>query len=198
MQSENIWVGAKKKQSLPKWFREFPNQHWLYSSNSKLTELLESDLTTVLVDGRELKASKSELAAYEVVDAIGKHISFEHAAELFQGLVNLSLRKVQSLLTRSNAVQTNRIFLFPAHYYEHQWAKRLDESQIKLGAGKRQVVEQGRYDERYKITVPNSLILKEELIYAEKYESIEDAKSGIFENIEVFYNRADDTQPTDM
>ncbi len=28
-----------------------------------------------------------------------------------------------------------------------------------------------------------------ELVFAEQYESIEDAKSGIFEYIEVFYNR---------
>jgi len=31
--------------------------------------------------------------------------------------------------------------------------------------------------------------LKVELVYAEDYHSIEDAKSGIFEYIEVFYNR---------
>ena len=31
--------------------------------------------------------------------------------------------------------------------------------------------------------------LKVELIYAEQYESIEAAKSGIFEYIEIFYNR---------
>jgi len=31
--------------------------------------------------------------------------------------------------------------------------------------------------------------LKVELIYAEQYESIDEAKSGIFEYIEVFYNR---------
>lgn len=31
--------------------------------------------------------------------------------------------------------------------------------------------------------------LKVELIYAEQYESISEAKSGIFEYIEVFYNR---------
>ena len=30
---------------------------------------------------------------------------------------------------------------------------------------------------------------KVELIYAEQYESISDAKSGIFEYIEIFYNR---------
>ena len=31
--------------------------------------------------------------------------------------------------------------------------------------------------------------LKVELIYAEQYRTIEEAKSGIFEYIEVFYNR---------
>lgn len=31
--------------------------------------------------------------------------------------------------------------------------------------------------------------LKVELIYAEQYETVEDARSGIFEYIEVFYNR---------
>lgn len=156
--SENVWVGVRNKQSLPKWFKNFPDQTWLYCSNNKLSDLLDKDFTTVLVNGRELKASTPELAAYEVVDSIGKHISFEHAAELFQGLVNLSPRKVQSLLARSNAVRTNRIFLFLSHYHDHQWAKHLDESQIELGSGKRQVVPEGRYDERYKITVPNLLL----------------------------------------
>ncbi|WP_426578321.1 type IV toxin-antitoxin system AbiEi family antitoxin [Xenorhabdus stockiae] len=154
LKSEQVWVGVGSKQSLPKWFKEFPDQRWLYCSNNKLSELSDTDFTFVQVNGRELKASSPELAAYELIDSIGKNISFEHAAELFQGLVNLSPRKVQSLLLRSHAVQTNRIFLFLSHYYDHQWVKRLEESQIELGSGKRQVVAQGRYDERYKITVP--------------------------------------------
>lgn len=31
--------------------------------------------------------------------------------------------------------------------------------------------------------------LKVELIYANQYQTIEEAKSGIFEDIEIFYNR---------
>lgn len=159
---EQVWVGCSSKQALPKWFREFDGQNWLFYTNNKLTQTSEKDFITITVNNRDVKASSAELAAYEVVNSIGKHISFEHTAELFQGLVNLSPRRVQSILNRSEAVQTNRLFLFLSHYYQHQWAKRLDESQIYLGSGKRQVVLQGRYDERYQITVPVSFINSKE------------------------------------
>ncbi|MGH1450168.1 MAG: type IV toxin-antitoxin system AbiEi family antitoxin domain-containing protein [Pseudomonadaceae bacterium] len=154
---EAVWVGVRNRQSLPKWFRELPGQEWRYCGNTKLTDLTADDFTLLTVEGRKVKASKPELAAYEVADAAGDYLSFEHAAELFQGLVNLSPRKVQALLERSRAVQTNRVFLFLSHYCGHQWTKRLDESQLTLGSGKRQVVPNGRYDERYQITVPRSL-----------------------------------------
>lgn len=149
-----VWIGVRNKQSLPKWFREFPNQHWFYCGNHKLEIVSEQDLKVIAVKGKELMASCPELAAYEVVDAIGKQISFQHAAELFQGLVSLSPRKVQSLLERSSSVQSNRVFLFLGHYYRHQWTQRLDETRIALGSGKRQVVNNGRFDQRYQITVP--------------------------------------------
>lgn len=160
--NEQVWVGCSSKLALPKWFREFDGQNWLFYTSSKLTQHSEKDYITINVNNREVKSSSAELAAYEVVNSIGKKISFEHAAELFQGLVNLSPRRVQSILNRSESVQTNRVFLFLSHYYQHQWAKRLDESQINLGAGKRQVVTQGRYDEQYQITVPTSFMKSEE------------------------------------
>ena len=156
LNKEQVWIGVKHKPSLPKWFREFPYQDWFYCGNHKLELIPKKDLKTITVKGKELTVSCAELAAYEVVDAIGKQISFEHVAELFQGLVNLSPRKVQGILERSRSVQTNRVFLFLSHYYDHQWAKRIDELGIHLGAGKRQVVENGRFDERYQITVPDN------------------------------------------
>ncbi len=160
LREEQIWLGVPKKVVLPRWFAEYPDQNWLVCRNSKLSSVTKTDYKTVLVNGRELKASSPELAAYEVVESIGKHIRFQHAAELFQGLTNLSPRKVQSILERSGAIQTNRVFLYLSHYYAHQWVKRLDESKIKLGTGKRQVVENGRYEDSYQITVPNSFVLQ--------------------------------------
>jgi len=157
LNKEQVWVCVKHKSSLPKWFREFPFQNWFYCGNHKLELNPGKDLKTITVKGKQLSASCAELAAYEVVDAIGKQISFEHVAELFQGLVNLSPRKIQDILERSRAVQTNRVFLFLGRFYDHQWVKHIDETRIKLGAGKRQVVEKGRFDEQYQITVPEIL-----------------------------------------
>lgn len=162
LNKEQIWVGVRSKHTLPKWFREFSEQDWLYSTNNKLQLIPEKDFKTITIKGQELTVSCPELAAYEVVDGIGKQISFEHVAELFQGLVNLSPRKVQSILERSRSIQANRVFLFLSHYHDHQWAKRLDKSVIELGTGKRQVVEKGRYNERYQITVPEAFGMKKE------------------------------------
>ena len=155
MDANATWLGVESQQALPKWFRDFPDHKWLYCYTAKLELMVDKDLSRVSVNNLSLPASSPELAAYEVVDAIGKKISFEHAAELFQGLVNLSPRKVQDLLRRSRAVKTNRLFLFLSHYYGHAWVKHLDESKITLGAGKRQVIANGHYDSRYQITVPN-------------------------------------------
>lgn len=152
-----VWLSTNNKQSIPKWFQNFSEQDWIWCVSSKLELLPEKDLRKISIEGKELLVSTAELAAYELVDAIGKHISFEYVAELFQGLVGLSPRRVQSLLERSRAVQTNRIFLFLANYYDHQWVKHLDESKIELGSGKRQVVKDGVYDGRYQITIPATL-----------------------------------------
>lgn len=157
LSQEQSWLGIKGKRILPKWFKNFSGQNWIFCTNSRLELLPKQDLKKISVEGKELTASTAELAAYEIVDAIGKHISFEHVAELFQGLVGLSPRKTQSLLERSHAVRTNRVFLFLAHLHGHQWVNRLDETKIELGQGKRQVVKGGVYDEQYQITVPATL-----------------------------------------
>ncbi|MFW8532558.1 type IV toxin-antitoxin system AbiEi family antitoxin domain-containing protein, partial [Klebsiella pneumoniae] len=91
--------------------------------------------------GKKLIGSAPELAAYELLSAVPGTLSFNHAAELFQGLVNLNPRKVEYLLSVSQSVQAKRLYLFFASFYEHGWLKRIDSQKIDLGAGKRQIVE---------------------------------------------------------
>lgn len=153
--NERVWVGTNSKQKLPKWFKELSKVDWVYCRD-KVSDPSSQTQIAITIKGSKLIASSQELAAFEVVTAIGKDISFEHVAELFQGLVSLSPKKVQSILANSKSVQTNRVFLFLSHYYDHQWLKRLDESAIKLGAGKRQVVADGHFDKQFQITVPSA------------------------------------------
>lgn len=164
--TESIWINVQGKTILPKWFKAFPKlvisdrpaPHWEILKTSKLEAIDDNDLTTVDVDGVMLKASNQELAAFEVLEAVPTTLSFEHAAELFQGLVNLSPRKVEAILKRSGSIQTNRLYLFFGHFYKHPWVERLNEAVINLGAGKRQIVPDGKLDKQYQITVPEQFI----------------------------------------
>jgi len=184
LHEKSIWLEVPPKTIIPQWFKSFPeysaklplappneNEHlestldtqvenpqWLFVTSNKLLKDEQSDLIAVEVNNTQLKASRPELAAFELLNAVPANISFEHAAEVFQGLINLSPRKVQSLLNRSQTIKTNRLFLFLANYYQHPWVSRIDETQINLGSGKRQVVTGGKLDHNYHITVPESFL----------------------------------------
>ncbi|TLU65898.1 hypothetical protein FFB58_15495 [Enterobacter sp. MF024] len=154
------WLSAENKTILPKWFKEFPGVEWQVISGLKLPQMDEKFLTELEIQGKKLTASTPELAAYELLSTVPQNISFEHAAEIFQGLVNLNPRKVERLLTLSKAVQTKRLYLFFASYYEHAWLKRIDTNSIDLGSGNRQIVANGKLNTQYHITVPEKFTMK--------------------------------------
>lgn len=156
-----VWLEAPARILMPTWFKELPKGDflgWRFLKSNKLTRSEPSDLIDVEVGGLTLKMSSQELAAYELLNSVPKFSSFEYVAEAFQGLVNLSPRRVQSVLGRSRSIKTNRLFLFLANYYNHPWVDRLDESEIHLGLGKRQIVKNGKLDKSYLITVPAKFV----------------------------------------
>jgi len=165
---QSIWLGVPAKVILPRWFRGFPksiNQNigheqseWNLINMGKNQSNTDNNVIELDVNGISLPASNLELAIFEVLDAIPKSISFDHAAELFQGLVNLSPRKVQSLLQNSHSIKANRLFLFLADFYQMPWRERLDESKINLGSGNRKIVTSGKLDKRYQITIPEKFM----------------------------------------
>lgn len=155
-----IWLCVEAKRSVPKWLNLFEKVKWVYITNRRLNVCEDDFLTDVSVNGRTLRASGLELAAYEIVDAVPTLMIFTHAAELFQVFSSLSPKKVQKILNASSAVQTNRLFLFLAHYNGHSWTNRLDEHSIIFGSGNRQIEVGGKLDKTYRITVPSYFIEK--------------------------------------
>lgn len=155
---EKVWIALNNKAHLPTWFKDDKEYKWHMLSNSKIEKIVDTDLCKIEVKNTPINASTVELAILEILESVPSYISFEYAAELFQGMVNLSPRKVQSLLGRNNSVKSNRLFLFLAHYYEHAWLKKIDENKIKLGQGKRQIVKGGKLSKNYNITVPENFL----------------------------------------
>ncbi len=160
LHSEKVWLSLAPDARLPTWFSRLTGHDAYVMSTIKLANVNDKDLVQMDIQSEKIWVSSQELAILEVLEAVPKQISFEHAGELFQGLVNLSPRRLQSLLERYKSVKTKRLFLFLARYYNHAWLKRLDEDKIDLGAGRRQIVKGGRFDTRYQITVPANFNLE--------------------------------------
>jgi transcriptional regulator with AbiEi antitoxin domain of type IV toxin-antitoxin system len=104
-----------------------------------------------------LVTSSSERAILELLDEVPERETFHQADMLFEGLRNLSPRKLQPLLQACRSVKVKRLFLWFAERHQPPWLKALDRSGIDLGKGKRMLVKGGKLDPTFNITVPESL-----------------------------------------
>lgn len=102
----------------------------------------------------ELTISSPERAILELLYLISdKGISFQFAAEIFEGMSTLSPRLLNELLLNCDSMKVKKIFLFFANYYNFSWFKYIDKN-ITLGSGKLQIVKEGVYNKKYMLTVP--------------------------------------------
>jgi len=104
-----------------------------------------------------LVVSSSERAILELLDEMPERETFHQADMLFEGLRNLSPRKLQPLLQACRSVKVKRLFLWFAERHRPPWLSALDRSGIDLGKGKRMLVKGGKLDPKFNITVPESL-----------------------------------------
>ena len=98
-----------------------------------------------------------EKALLESLINVPESMSFEHADQLMQGLVNLSPRKLDALLQACKHVRVKRLFLWLAQRQNYAWFQHLDRDKYDLGAGKRVVAVGGKLNSDYLITVPKDM-----------------------------------------
>ena len=110
----------------------------------------------------EVYFSCPEKAIFEVLKDVPDAISFEYADELMQGLVNLSPKKLDQLLTDCRSIKVKRLFFWFAKRQNYQWFKKLNKSKYDLGAGKRVVAKDGKLDKEFLITVPRYMANNDE------------------------------------
>lgn len=104
-----------------------------------------------------LVVSSSERAILELLDELPERETFHQADVLFEGLRNLSPRKLQPLLEACQSVKVKRLFLWFAERHRPPWLNAFDRSAINLGKGKRMLIKGGKLDPKFNITVPESL-----------------------------------------
>lgn len=98
-----------------------------------------------------------EKAMLELLMDVPDAVTFEHANELMQGLVNLSPRKLDALLKACKSVKVKRLFFWLAKRQSYPWFSKLDATNYNLGSGKRVVAKNGKLDTDYLITVPSHM-----------------------------------------
>jgi len=98
--------------------------------------------------------SSAERAVMEQMRFVRTNSDFEHALHLMEGLTTLRPSVIQPLLESCTSAKVKRLFLWSAEAVGHGWFDRLDPARVDLGTGKRQLYKGGRFDQKYRITVP--------------------------------------------
>lgn len=103
----------------------------------------------------EMVVSSPERAIVELLYQVKPDgLSFEFAAEIFEGLTTLRPTLIHELLGMCKNIRVKRLFLFMTSYFNHPWAKHIKTNNLELGSGRMQIVKNGVFDNEFLITVP--------------------------------------------
>ncbi len=149
-----VFGGASEK--LPAWFAKYD---WGITIDYHKSSFLPPDmgLTEVSLKNFSIRVSSAARAVMECLYLAPEKQELFECYELLQGLNNLRPDQVQRLLEACQSVKVNRLFLYLAEKTGHSWFNYLKPEKMDLGAGKRSIVKNGVYVEKYRITVPKEL-----------------------------------------
>lgn len=144
---------------LPKWFCDQDQKlSFMLIKTNLFPEGFEVGHTKEEIKGFEVILSSKERAIFELLYLIPKYQTWGETDLIFENLVSLRPKEVQTLLENCSSIKVKRMFLFFAERHNHQWFKKLYLKKIDLGSGDRLVHKKGKLDKKYRITVPKSLL----------------------------------------
>jgi len=151
-----VQLYADEKFKLPSWFK---NYNWTTPYTLKTTRLSAPDyaLVSYNFNAYGLNITSPTQAMLQCLDLVPDEMDMEQAWYLMESMNNLIPAQAQKLLEQCPSIKAKRLFLFFAEKAGHKWFKYLDINKINLGGGKRSIVKNGTYINKYKITVPKTL-----------------------------------------
>ena len=150
------FIFAQTGYKLPKWFKN--NKDWK-DHQLICSSFLPPQLGTMDYDlgNFKIKISTPARAMMECLEIAPKKFDLTEAYLIMEGLTSLKPSDVQKLLEACTSVKVKRLFLYFSEAANHSWFKYLDIDKINLGSGKRSIVKDGIYNEKYSITVPKRI-----------------------------------------
>jgi hypothetical protein len=100
--------------------------------------------------------SSPERAILELLHLTTTNAAVTAAMDVMSGLSTLRPQVVQDLLEACQSVKVKRLFLWGAESAGHDWVSHLATERLDLGKGKRSIYRGGRFDAKYRITVPRN------------------------------------------
>jgi len=154
-QQRKVVLISDRPEQLPTWFKKHEwDVNVDHHSLSLFSRILDQATTHLDCGGFEIAMSSAERAVMEQMRLVRTNSDFEHVLQLMEGLTTLRPSVVQSLLESCTSAKVKRLFLWSAEGAGHGWVERLDPARVDLGTGKRQLYKGGRFDQKYRITVP--------------------------------------------
>ena len=156
MDNTSLSFFAQTGYKLPKWFKN--NKDWK-DHQLICSSFLPPQLGTMDYDlgNFKIKISTPARAMMECLEIAPKKFDLTEAYLIMEGLTSLKPSDVQKLLEACTSVKVKRLFLYFSEAANHSWFKYLDIDKINLGSGKRSIVKDGIYNEKYSITVPKRI-----------------------------------------
>ncbi len=106
---------------------------------------------------REIQIATLELALFEQLIEAKIETDIVAIDRQLEGMANLSPARLNLLLGLCPNVKAKRLFGWLATRHNHAWVKHVKWDEIDLGAGKRSIIQGGRYNNQWQITVPREM-----------------------------------------
>lgn len=156
MGTQRVTLFGKKGEKLPAWFK---NHDWKAKIEYYPTTFLSPQTGLVAFDlgNFSIQISGAARAMFECLYLTPEKQDLMECFQFMLGLNNLMPGKVQMLLEECTSIKVKRLFLYLAEKANHSWLKSVSLEKVDLGKGKRSIVKNGVYVEKYQITVPKEL-----------------------------------------
>lgn len=108
-------------------------------------------------NGLSLIISSPEQAFLECLHLVPDYYNYMDLYYIMEQLTSLDPEKVQTAVENTSSQRIKRMFLYMAEKAGHYWFDMLDIDRFELTTSKLQLVDNGVYISKYRITVPKEL-----------------------------------------